>query len=167
MQNTSTSFRRPKVTMTRRSALRPGFAVLFLAVVALQGCDGILASVTGAYGGPRPQSEPLSDETVIIRNVTTTLDGRIYSFHGDRVRFTDAKDPHNINRVVDVRPADAEVALTALQPKVGDRVRITTRFFGIGEASGLEDKIPDWPYGKYIEYPVGVHLLTTVARVSP
>lgn len=153
--------------MIRRSALRPVFGVIFLGVLAVQGCDGLLGSVTGAYGGPRPETQPLSNETVIIRNVTTTLDGRIYSFHGDRVRFTEAKDPHNINRVVDVRPADAEAALKALQPKVGDRVRITTRFFDIGEASGLDDKIPDWPYGKYIEYPVGVHFLTSVERVSP
>ena len=153
--------------MTRRSPLRPLFGVLLLGVLALQGCDGLLGSVTGAYGGPRPESEPLSNETVIIRIVTTTADGRIYSFHGDRVRFTDAKDPHNINRIVDVRPADAEAALKALQPKVGDRVRITTRFFSVGEASGLEDKVPDWPYGKYIDYPVGVHLLTAVERTTP
>ena len=154
--------------MTRRSALRPVLGALcLLGMFGLHGCDNIFGSLTGAYGGPRPESEPLREETVVIRTLTTTSDGRIYSFHADRIRFVDAKDPHNINRVVDVRPANAEGTLNALQPKVGDRIRISTQFFGVGEASGLEDKIPDWPYGKYIDYPVGVHLLTAVERTTP
>lgn len=156
------------MTMTCRSALRSAFAVLFLVgVIGLQGCDGIIGYVTATYTGPKPGSEPLQGEVVIIRNIATTPEGRIYAFHADRVRFVDAKDPHNINRVVDVRPADAEGAFKALQPKVGDRMRISTQFQGIGEASGLEDKIPDWPYGKYIDYPVGVHTLTAAERVAP
>ena len=156
------------MTTTCRSALRSALAALFLlGVIGLQGCDGIIGYVTATYTGPKPGSEPLQGEIVIIRNIAILSDGRIYAFHADRVRFIDAKDPHNINRVVHVRPADAEAALKALQPKVGDRVRISTQFQGIGEASGLEDKIPDWPYGRYIDYPVGVHLLTAVERANP
>lgn len=156
------------MTTTFRSALRSAFAVLFLlGVFGLQGCEGIIGYVTATYTGPKPASDPLQGEIVIIRTVYTRSDGRIHAIHADRVRFVDAKKPHDINRVVDVRPADAEAALEALQPKVGDRVRISTRFSGIGEASGLEDKIPDWPYGRYIDYPIGVHLLTAIERVAP
>jgi hypothetical protein len=154
--------------MTCRSALRSAFAVLFvLGVIGLQGCDGIIGYVTATYTGPKPASEPLRGEIVTIRTLYTRSDGRIYTFHADRVRFVDAKDPHNINRIVDVKPGDAEAALKALQPKVGDRLRISTQFQGIGEASGLEDKVPDWPYGRYIDYPIGVHLLTSVERAAP
>ncbi|HEX8275692.1 MAG TPA: hypothetical protein VF615_23865 [Longimicrobiaceae bacterium] len=138
-----------------------------LGVFGLQGCDGIIGYVTATYTGPKPASEPLRGEIVTIRTLYTRSDGRIYTLHADRMRFVDAKDPHNINRIVDVKPGDAEAALKALQPKVGDRLRISTQFQGIGEASGLEDKVPDWPYGRYIDYPIGVHLLTSVERAAP
>lgn len=78
-----------------------------------------------------------------------------------------ANDPHNINRVVDVLPGEIEAALNALDLKVGGRVRISTQFFVMGEASGPHDNIPNWPYGKYLDYPIGVHLLTAIERVSP
>lgn len=141
-------------------------AMLVAMGVLLTGCDGILGSLTRTYPGPAPSRDDITAETVIVRTVSAQPGTGILFFYVDRVRFLES-DPHNINRVVEVTSRDIHPAVTALALKVGDRVRISTRFLSHREAGALGNHIPNWPFDRYDEYPLGLHALSAVERVAP
>ena len=141
-------------------------AFVAFAVAAAPGCDSVLASLSGTYRGPAPSREDLAGETVVIRKVDAQPGTGIQFFLVDRERYL-ASAPHDINRVVEVMSRDIQPTVTAMQLKIGDRVRISTRFVSFREAGGLSQYFSDWPYDKYWEYPIGFHNLTSVERVAP
>lgn len=135
-------------------------------VLLTSGCDSILGSLTRTYPGPAPSREDVMEETVIVRTVHAQRDTGILFFYVDRVRFLES-DPHNINRVVEVTSRDIHPAVDALRLKVGDRIRISTRFLSHREAGDLGKHIPNWPFDRYDEYLLGLHALRSVERVAP
>jgi hypothetical protein len=150
--------------MTLKRTLRTAFAVL--AVTLAPGCDGAVGSLLPTYDGPDPERRDISGETVVIRKIDAQPGTGIQFFLVDRERYTTSA-PHDINRVVEVMSRDIQPAVSQMQLKVGERVRISTRFISFREAGGLSQYFSDWPYDKYWEYPIGLHTLTSVERVAP
>jgi hypothetical protein len=136
---------------------RAAFLVGVLAV-AISGCD--LAEITGGYSGPLPEKVGLVAEEVIVRRIESEGEHLIV----DRVRF--ATDPHNVNRVISVNTSALKGQTDALNLKVGDHVVVSTEFVQIGEIVDFPE-VPNWPGHNAIEFPIGSHRLTAVARVAP
>jgi hypothetical protein len=135
---------------------------LIAVTLALCSCD-LVGRISGAYRGPVPKQEAITNEIVIIRSLEPGPQGA-FGFVADRVRYLEAGRPHDVNRVVRVRtPLDIAEQAAALNLSVGERVTISTRFAYIGDASDLTE-VPDWPGHDYREYPIGVHLLTEISR---
>jgi hypothetical protein len=146
----------------RHRRLKPAALLLIACGLTFGGCD-IVGRISGAYRGPSPTQEAITDETVIIRSLEPGPEGA-FGFIADRVRYLDAGKPHDVNRVVRVRtPLDIAEQAAALNLTVGERVTISTRFAYIGDASDLTE-VPDWPGHDFREYPIGVHLLTEISR---
>lgn len=147
---------------------RRRFRVAVLSLIALlplTACETIVAKLTGVYQGPRPVQEDLTREVVIVRSVYALPAEGIQSLTVDRVRFLEANRPHDVNRIAEVLPGDARPVLEALKPQVGDTLRISTRYLGsplVGDLRG----IPNWPGHRYREYPITLHRLTSVERVT-
>jgi hypothetical protein len=146
--------------MRSRSIL---LATLTLTALAAAGCGDILGWLSGAYDGPRPNREPLSSETVILRSAPVRADDWLIL---DRVRYLEGGDPHDVNRVIYAITADMREQLAALNPQTGDRLIVSTRFVEIHDTGDLR-QVPDWPGHDYYEYPVGLHALTSIARAAP
>jgi F420-0:gamma-glutamyl ligase-like protein len=136
---------------------RAAFLAGMLAV-AISGCD--FASITGAYRGPMPAKVGLVAEEVIVRRIES--EGRHLIV--DRVRF--AGDPHNVNRVVSVNTSALKTQTDALNLKGGDHVVISTEFVQVGEIVDFPE-VPNWPGHNAVEFPIGLHRLTAVARPAP
>jgi hypothetical protein len=152
--------------MTMRALLRiVGLAALIASAGVLAGgCSGIVDSISGRYRGPQPLSQGLSGETVVIRRVTVLPAGS--AFIVDRVRFVEAGDPHDINRVVEVVTTEAtRNQVSGLNLRAGDRVILSTEFQSITTQVGALG-IPDWPGPGRYEYPIGFHSITSVARAA-
>ncbi len=131
-------------------------------VLALAGCGDLL----GKYGAPPPATVGLADEEVIVRIVYNTPEGAVSTFYVDRVGLLTSQ-PHSIDRVVAVRPAELASTVEALRPKVGDRLRVTTRYLHPQVEGQLAAQIPDWPFDRYFEYHIGLHALEKVERIAP
>ena len=84
----------------------------------------------------------------------------------DRVRLLETR-PHDSNRVVEIIPGDAQSEVSRLGLEVGDTITISTHYLSDREAGQLGEYVPDWPFDRYGEYPIGLHALTAVERVSP
>lgn len=140
--------------------------LLCAAALPAAGCERVLNYVTNSYTGPAPQKVDLVAETVIIRRISSDESSRIQRMFVDRERYL-ASDPHSIDRVVQVLPYEVLGAVSALNLQVGDRVRISTRYQGYAEAGDLGRFVPDWPFDKYHEYPIGEHVLTAVEKIAP
>jgi len=138
--------------------------LLTLVVLSAAGCKVHPAELVGGYGGPNPQRVPIVEEVVVVRALFRGPGGGVSSMYGDRVRYIET-EPHNVNRVVQIEPRELQSTVEALNLKVGDRIRISTRFVGYTDGPGSQ-YIPDWPYDKYFEYPIGHHFLTAVARAT-
>jgi hypothetical protein len=152
------------MNLSFKRTLRTAFAVL--AVAFASGCDSIVGSLIPIYKGPDPMREDISGETVVIRRIDAQPGTGIQFFLVDRERYTTSA-PHDINRVVELMSRDIQPAVTAMQLKTGERVRISTRFVSFSEAGDLGRYFADWPYDKYGEYPIGFHNLTSIERVAP
>lgn len=150
--------------MTR--ALKPRtslLAALALCVLALSGCGDVLDRLTGAYRGPLPDREGLSGETVIVRSISAgTSSHRLVL---DRVRYLDSGDPHDVNRVILAFSMDLYTQVQAMNLRPGDRLVVSTTFFQMGETGDLSE-VPDWPGHDYVEFPIGAHQVTAVARAN-
>jgi hypothetical protein len=142
----------------------PRVGVLLLAVcaAALVGCD-FVGRISGAYRGPIPKAEAIASEVVIIRSIQPGPEGA-FGFIADRVRYLEGGAPHNVNRVVRVRTSpEIKEQAAAMSLAVGERITISTQFAYIGDAIDLAE-VPDWPGHEFLEYPIGVHLLTAISR---
>jgi hypothetical protein len=137
-----------------------GRAAFLLGVlaVAISGCD--FANITGAYRGPMPEKVGLAAEEVIVRRIES--EGRHLIV--DRVRY--AGDPHNVNRVVSVNTSALQPQIDALNLQGEDRLVISTEFVQVGEIVDFPE-VPNWPGHNYVEFPIGLHKLTAVARTAP
>lgn len=141
-------------------------ALIGVCVLPVSGCDSIGDLILGErYRGPRPAEEAIFNEVAIVRGVTVTESGQT-ALLLDRVRFTDAGEPHNVNRVVRVLSgASKRDEVAALNLDRGDRVVVSTEFQGVTNAIGSMS-VPDWPgHGAY-EYPIGIHAVTAIARAG-
>ncbi|HEX6911470.1 MAG TPA: hypothetical protein VF142_13785 [Longimicrobium sp.] len=128
---------------------------------ALAGCD-FVGRISGAYRGPTPDPVGLTNEVVIIRSIQTGP--QAIRFLADRVTYLEAGDPHDVNRVIRAGTSPDNWELVRdLGFTVGERVTISTRFAYIGDASDLT-AVPEWPGHDFREYPIGVHVLTAIAR---
>ena len=147
----------------RRGAAVAGALALALAT---SGCDLLVGAVVDVFPGPPPDQVGLTGETVIIRRARQTPETGMHYFYVDRVRLLET-DPHNINRVIEVRANELQARVDSLALKVGDRVVINTRYLADTEAGELSPYIPNWPFDRYGEYPVGLHALTAIERTGP
>ncbi len=150
--------------MNTRST-RLGRCVPLLIVVCMVGaasCGEILDRLTGAYSGPQPSTDPLQDEVVIVRSLHTVLGHtRIVA---ERLRFAEARDPHNVNRVVLITTdASSQAEVNALAMQLGDTVVVSTRFVIMDEGAGSYG-VPNWPGHNAVEYPVSHHKFTSARR---
>lgn len=141
-----------------------GCAILLCGtVLALGGCDDMILRASRGYTGPQPSTEPLAEERVVVHRVRTQYLGQI-ALTVERLRYTVAGDPHNVDRVVETATtSETQDAVASLDLQSGDTVRISTEYVGVAEAGGSMG-VPDWPGHQAMEYPIGLHLLTEIAR---
>jgi hypothetical protein len=133
-------------------------ALVVGAALVTAGCD--LLNITGAYRGPFPAQVGLQAEEVILRRADNDRVQLIL----DRTRYSG--DPHHVDRVIQVVTTPMTAQVLAMDLKAGDRLVVSTEFVQIGEIVDLPE-IPDWPGHDYVEFPIGSHRLTAIARVSP
>lgn len=154
--------------MLKANRLKPRLITTLLLVATAGlltgGCDAIMAELTDAYRGPPPAEEGISGEEVVIRGVTVLDSASVFML--DRVRYVEAGDPYNINRVVKVVTTGAtRDKAAALNLQRGDRVVVSTAFGSITKEVGSLS-IPDWPGPGRYEYPIGFHSLTAITRAG-
>lgn len=151
--------------MKLREAVR---RLIIVAACALPvaGCNAMGDLVLGErYRGPQPATEDISAEVAIVRLVEVVPSGQTVLLI-DRVRYTDAGDPHNVNRVVRVLSGSAmRDAVAALELDRGDRVVISTQYQGVTNVIGSMS-VPVWPGHTAYEYPIGIHAITAIARAG-
>lgn len=142
-------------------------ALVALAMLAtLAGCDDLINGASRGYTGPQPAQEALAGETALVAQVRTGAPGQVVLIL-DRLRFVEAGRPHDVNRVVKVWTTAANQAeVGALGLGAGDRVTVSTAFVRIDEGGGAMG-VDDWPGHDAMEYPIGAHQITAIARVSP
>jgi hypothetical protein len=152
--------------MHRRALVRSLVAsAAALASITAGGCDSIISELSGAYRGPRPGSENITSEVVIVRSINRQPGG-VARLVLDRVRYSENGDPHDVNRVVQALTNQVQPAFDALNVAIGDRLVVSTSFIQVGETGDL-DEVPNWPGHNYPEYPIGLHRLTAVAKAAP
>lgn len=130
------------------------------------GCGGLADTLLGeAYRGPAPAAESLSGEVVVVRQVEVVPSGQTVLLV-DRVRYVEAGDPHDVNRVVRVTSGEAmRDPVAALRLAPGDRVVLSTQYQGSVQVVGSMS-VPDWPGHGARQYPVGFHSVTAIARAG-
>ena len=142
-----------------------GAVLVIVPVLSTAACESAALTLLGAYDGPSPDRTDIVAETVIVRTARRQVETGIEFFLVDRVLLLEAK-PHNINRIVEVMSRDIQMEVSELGLQVGDTIRISTRYVSNREVGGLGKQVPDWPYDKWDEYPIGFHTLTSVERVT-
>ncbi|HYW07566.1 MAG TPA: hypothetical protein VE913_11445 [Longimicrobium sp.] len=139
---------------------------LALAILALLAACSGLGAILPHYTGPRPAKDPIHDERVVVRKTVAragALDA-VGGFYADRLRFVEVGTPHDVNRVVQVSAGEQFPQLSALGIRVGDTLRISTRYDTTYSGDVPPGSVPDWPGHDAVEYPMGYHTLTAVAR---
>jgi len=117
------------------------------------------------YRAPQPVAENLSSEVAIVRSIEFTPSGRS-GLVLERVRFAEAGDPHNVNRVIQAVSGEAmRDAVAALDLRRGDRVVVSTTFVSVTNTIG-NNGVPDWPGHNAYEYPIGIHAITALTRAG-
>ncbi|HEX8359005.1 MAG TPA: hypothetical protein VF613_02730 [Longimicrobium sp.] len=144
---------------------RLGLLAASLCLLSAAACESAALTLIGAYPGPNPDRTDIVAETVIVRTAREQAETGIEFFLFDRVRVLKTK-PHDINRIVEVMSRDIQAEVSRLDLQVGDTILISTRYVADREAGELGEYVPDWPFDKYGEYPIGFHTLTAVERVS-
>jgi hypothetical protein len=154
------------VTSVKKPSRTAAIALLGAAALAVAGCD--LGSILPHYTGPLPQKLPLVNERVVVRETipSSIFPGAVGGFYGERTQFTERGEPHNVNRVVYVSGGARSADLAALGVDLGDTLLISTQYDTTYYTSVAPDAVPDWPGHEHLEYPVGNHTLTAVARTE-
>jgi hypothetical protein len=142
-----------------------GVALVPTLVLALAGCGA--SDLLPHYTGPQPSREPIASERVVVREIVlsaihTDAAGAVY---GERTRYLEAGDPHNVNRVIRAAGGELHTELAALNVKVGDTLLISTRYDTTYYDAVAPGAVPDWPGHTHLEYPIARHTLTSVERV--
>ncbi len=151
---------------------RNGFTLMLRLVLTVAcalpvaGCSGIGDVLLGErYRGPQPAAEDISNEVAVVRLVEVLPSGQTVLLV-DRVRYVDANDPHNVNRVARAVSGEAmRDVVAALSLASGDRVVISTEYQSVVNVIG-DMTVPDWPGHTAYEYPIGFHAITAVARLA-
>jgi hypothetical protein len=124
--------------------------------------------------------DDLVDERGVVRGVhlyKATSDSIVVgTFILDRVRYLEAGDPYNVNRVAQINVTKLlprpNLLIDSLQLKVGDTVVVSGTFSGAADAyqqngrGGLGDIVPQWPGHKRSAYGIGSYNLRKIERVS-
>jgi hypothetical protein len=136
---------------------------LLLLPALLAGC--LFGDLLVEYHGPMPEQVGLDNEQVVVREVqvSSLVPGEPGGFYADRVRYVLSGRPHDINQIVNVSAGSLQPQFAALNPIVGDTLTVSTAYNRTYWA-GVHGPVPDWPNGKYEEYPVGFHTLTAIRR---
>ena len=152
--------------MMDRFALRAlRWCIVPAALLSASACDAIV-ELSGGYVGPPPAQDAIVSEVAIVAEVRTTPGGQIVLVL-DRVRFVEAGNPHDVNRVVRAWTTPENVEqVRALNLQRSDRVIISTGYNGIEEGGGSMN-VSDWPGHDAMEYPVGSHRIISIQRASP
>lgn len=150
----------------RRFSLMVRLALVAACGLPVSGCDAVSDFVSGEkYRGPQPAQEDITNEVAIVRLVEVLPSGS-HVLLIDRIRYTEAGDPHNVNRVARVGPgAELRDSVAALNLVRGDRVLISTRYTGVASVIGSMS-VPDWPGHTAFEYPISLHAITAIARTG-
>ena len=153
--------------MKIRSTLRAGrLCIMALTLLSASAACDAFDRLSGGYVGPMPDDDPITSEAVTVASTYTAPGGHI-RFVLDRTRYVDAGDPHDVNRVIEAMTTpENQAAVAALNLQRGDRVVISTEFIQIGEGGGSMN-VPNWPGHDAMEYPIGLHRITTLQRAAP
>lgn len=136
--------------------------LLIVCMVGAASCGAILDRLTGTYTGPQPSTDPLQDEVVIVRRLSQPV-GRTQVL-AERTRFAEARDPHNVNRVVLIATdTSSEAEVNDLAVQLGDTLVVSTRFIAITE-TGSSHGVPNWPGHNAMDYPISYHYFTSARR---
>ncbi|HEX8453720.1 MAG TPA: hypothetical protein VF647_16580 [Longimicrobium sp.] len=129
------------------------------AALALAACgEGLL--------GPRPSETGLARERVVVRTAEPLPGIPVREYLLDRLRYLDARDPHNVNRIIRGQADLPWPRLDSLGVAVGDTLVVSTRFERSDRVYGLNVTIPDWPGHGARSYLVGTHTITEVEKAG-
>lgn len=145
-------------------AVAAAVAVLF----AVAGCKGLARDLLGIYDGPLPSTASLSSERVILRTIfrhpEKTSGEPILALYLDRVSFLDSGNLKSIDRLVVGSPHEIQARVEGLNLAVGDTLIVSTRYNGVTQSGPGPSTVPGWAGYRYLEYPVALHVLTSVER---
>lgn len=146
--------------------LRGGSAVLLAACLAGVGACGLEAALPH-YTGEQPSTASLASERLVVRQTveSSVIPGGIGAFYGDRLRYLEGGDPHDVNRVVRVETGSLTSRIAELGVQVGDTLIVTTKYDTTYYEATAPGAVPDWPGHRHHEYPVARHTLASVARL--
>ncbi len=152
--------------MTTRTIRLPRLTLLLMTLV-VAGCGDILAGTAwGWYRGERPTTQNIAGEVVIVRILSRGLSGNeITHFYVDRIRYLTGNDPHNVNRIVQATAREIQPRVHSLNVQEGDTLRISSRFEAVANGNA-HAKIPNWPGHRYVEFPIGFHVLEAIEKVG-
>lgn len=144
---------------------------LCLAIPGLAGCE-LIDRLAGEYDGKMPAKADVVSEAVIIRSFQrdpagTAEAGRLRRIYLDRVRYLDARDFHDVNRIILGETGDFTAHIESLNLGVGDTVVVSADYQGVYHGGAATGVVPNWPGDRYIDYPVAVHRLTEIRRKTP
>lgn len=150
-----------------RGDLRRSLALAIL--LAGGGCKGLARDLLGIYDGPQPSTASLSSERVILRTIfrhPEKASGEpILSLYLDRVTFLDAGRLKSVDRLVVGSPHEIRAQVEALGVEAGDTLLVFTRYDGVTQSGPGPSTVPGWPGYRYLEYPIALHVLTSLERV--
>lgn len=87
--------------------------------------------------------------------------------HLDRVRYIDAGDFDDVNRVVLGEAGELTAKVESLNLAIGDTVIVSGEYAGLYRGGAASGVVPNWPGDRYVDYAVAVHQLLEIKRKSP
>ena len=144
------------------------FTAAVAVLLAVAGCEGLARDLLGIYDGPRPSTESLSSERVIVRTISRHPEKAsgepIVGLHLDRVSFLDAGKLKSVDRLVVASPHEILAQVEALGLAVGDTLIVSTRYNGETLSGPGPSTVPGWAGYRYEDYPLALHVLTSIER---
>jgi hypothetical protein len=136
---------------------------------AAAGCTGLARDLLGIYDGPPPSTASLSSERVILRTIfrhpEKSSGEPILALYLDRAAFLEAGKLKSVDRLVVGSPHEIRAQVEALGLEVGDTLIVSTRYDGVTLSGPGPSSVPGWAGYRYLEYPVALHVLTSLERV--